>query len=61
MNIPADRMFIAPDALERLLLRLESDPADGAKAAATLVDRIVPPADGSEDALLARLKTLAGR
>jgi 4-amino-4-deoxy-L-arabinose transferase-like glycosyltransferase len=61
LNIPADRMFIAPDALERLLLRLEGDPADGAKAAATLVDRIVRPADGSEDALLARLTTLAGR
>ena len=61
LNIPADRMFIAPDALERLLLRLEGDPADGAKAAAALVDRIVRPADGSEDSLLARLTTLAGR
>lgn len=61
LNVPADRMFIAPDALERLLLRLEDDPANGSKAAASLVDRIVPPADGSENALLARLTTLAGR
>jgi 4-amino-4-deoxy-L-arabinose transferase-like glycosyltransferase len=61
LHIPDDRIFIAPDALERLLLRLEGDPANGAKAAATLVARIVPPADGSEDALLARLTTLAGR
>lgn len=61
LNIPADRMYIAPDALERLLLRLEGDPPDGATAAAALVDRIVRPADGSEDALLARLTTLAGR
>ena len=61
LNIPSDRMFIAPDALERLIVRLESDPANGARAAAMLVDRIVPPADGSENALLARLKKLAGR
>jgi 4-amino-4-deoxy-L-arabinose transferase-like glycosyltransferase len=61
LNVPADRMFIAPDALERLVTRLEGDPANGSKAAATLVDRIVPPADGSEDALLGRLTTLAGR
>ncbi|MDP9481890.1 MAG: hypothetical protein M3P84_01560 [Chloroflexota bacterium] len=61
LNVPADRMFIAPDALERLLVRLEDDPANGSRAAAMLVDRIVPPDDGSESALLARLKTLAGR
>jgi 4-amino-4-deoxy-L-arabinose transferase-like glycosyltransferase len=61
LNVPSDRMFIAPDALERLIVRLESDPANGARAAAKLVDRIVPPADGSESALLARLATLAGR
>ncbi|MEO8229231.1 MAG: hypothetical protein ABI628_05635 [Chloroflexota bacterium] len=61
LNVPVDRMFIAPDALERLLLRLEDDPGKGSKAAASLVDRIVSPADGSENALLARLTTLAGR
>ncbi len=61
LSIPADRIFVAPDALERLTDRLEADAAHGATAAGNLVDRIVPPADGSEMALLARLKALAGR
>ena len=54
-------MFIAPDALARLVDRLERDPSEGTTAAGGLVDRIVAPADGSEADLLARLKTLAGR
>ncbi len=61
LDIPDDRIFIASDALERLIDRLTADPTDGTVAAGNLVDRIVPPADGSEDALLTRLKTLAGR
>jgi 4-amino-4-deoxy-L-arabinose transferase-like glycosyltransferase len=61
LAIPSDRIHIAADALERLVERLEAEPAAGATAAANLVDRIVPPGDGSEDALLARLKALAGR
>ncbi|MGZ8527271.1 MAG: hypothetical protein ACXWWR_00610, partial [Candidatus Limnocylindrales bacterium] len=61
LAIPDDRIFIAPDALERLIDRLEADRPNGAIAAGNLLDRIVPPADASEDSLLARLKTLAGR
>lgn len=61
LDIPTDRLFIARDALERLVDRLEREPATGAVAAGNLVDRIVAPADGSEADLLARLKALAGR
>jgi 4-amino-4-deoxy-L-arabinose transferase-like glycosyltransferase len=61
LDIPADRLFIARDALERLVDRLEREPTAGAIAAGNLVDRIAPPGDGSEADLLARLKTLAGR
>ncbi|HSS35150.1 MAG TPA: glycosyltransferase family 39 protein [Patescibacteria group bacterium] len=61
LRIPDDQVFIAPDALERLIELLDADPAKGRIAAGNLLDRIVPPVDGSEDALLARLKALAGR
>jgi 4-amino-4-deoxy-L-arabinose transferase-like glycosyltransferase len=61
LAIPDDRIFIAPDALERLIERLMADPSAGARAAGNLADRIVIPADGSEDDLLTRLKALAGR
>lgn len=61
LDIPADRMVISPAALERLVDRLERSPAAAAAPARNLVDRIVPPADGSETALLARLAALAGR
>lgn len=61
LDIPTDRMFIATDALERLVINLEGSPATGATAAGNLLDAIVPPADGSENALLDRLKKLAGR
>ncbi len=61
LHIPADRMFIAADALERLVIDLEGDPVAGATAAGNLLNAIVPPADGSETALLDRLKKLAGR
>jgi 4-amino-4-deoxy-L-arabinose transferase-like glycosyltransferase len=61
LAIPPDRIYVAPEALQRLVEHLEADPANGKVAAGNLLDRIVPPADGSEDALLARLKALAGR
>jgi hypothetical protein len=61
LHIPDDQLFIAPDAMERLIELLEPDPTGGRIAAGNLLDRIVPSADGSEDALLARLKALAGR
>jgi 4-amino-4-deoxy-L-arabinose transferase-like glycosyltransferase len=61
LNIPTDRIYVAPDALDRLVTSLEANPQAAATAAGNLIDRIVPPADGSEDALLARLKALAGR
>ncbi len=61
LRIPDDQISIAADALERLIELLDADPAKGRIAAGNLLDRIVPPADGSEDALLARLKALAGR
>ncbi len=61
LNIPADKMFIAADALDRLVTNLETNPTAGATAAGNLLDNIVPPADGSENALLDHLKKLAGR
>ena len=61
LNIPTDKIYVAADALDRLVTSLEAEPGDAATAAGNLLDRIVPPADGSEAALLARLKTLAGR
>jgi hypothetical protein len=61
LNVPADRLYVAADALERLVDRLERTPAAGATAASGLLDRIVAPADGSETALLDRLRRLAGR
>jgi hypothetical protein len=61
LNIPTDKIYVAVDALDRLVTNLEGDATDGPVAAGNLLDRIVPPADGSEDALLSRLKTLAGR
>ena len=61
LAIPTDKIYVAADALDRLVTSLEADPTNGAVAAGNLLDRVVRPADGSEDALLARLKTLAGR
>jgi hypothetical protein len=53
-------IHVTTDALEILVDRLERDPANGRVAAAGLAERIAPPADGSQDALLDRLRTLAG-
>ena len=61
LNIPTDKIYVAADALDRLVTGLEADPSVAATAAGNLLDRVVPPADGSEAALLARLKALAGR
>ncbi len=61
LNIPPDKIFISAEALDRLVTKLEGSPSAGATAAGNLLDRIVPAADGSEAALLDRLKTLAGR
>jgi 4-amino-4-deoxy-L-arabinose transferase-like glycosyltransferase len=52
-------LHISPDALERLVDRLERDPGSSRPAAGNLVARIAAPTDGSEDTLLARLRTLA--
>jgi hypothetical protein len=60
LTIPPNRLFIAAEALERLVDRLERQPAQGRTAAAGLLERIVPPAGGSLDVLLARLRQLAG-
>ena len=48
------------EALEVLVDRLERAPETGAVAAAGLLERIVPTADGSQAALLDRLRALAG-
>jgi hypothetical protein len=61
LKVPADRLYISADALERLVERLEREASAGASAASNLLDRIVVPADGSEAALVARLMRLAGR
>jgi 4-amino-4-deoxy-L-arabinose transferase-like glycosyltransferase len=54
-------IFISGDALSRLVDRLERAPAQDAVAAGTLADRIVAPADGSEQASIESLRALAGR
>lgn len=61
LPVSADAIYLSADALGRLVDRLERDPAHGKVAAATLAARIVPPTDGSEDALITRLRTLATR
>jgi 4-amino-4-deoxy-L-arabinose transferase-like glycosyltransferase len=52
-------IYVTPDALARLVDRLTRDPAEGAAAAKTLAERIVPPDDGSEDTMITELRTLA--
>jgi hypothetical protein len=64
-RVRRDSLRIGPDihisetGLERLVNVLERSPARSATAAGLLVDRIARPADGSEDALIARLEALA--
>jgi hypothetical protein len=60
LDIRPDQISISAAALERLVDRLEQDPGVGRTAAANLLERIVAPADGSLDALLARLRAIAG-
>jgi hypothetical protein len=59
LNIGPDQIAISAPALERLTGRLEADPVAGRTAATNLLERIVAPADGSLDALLARLRAIA--
>ena len=59
LNIGPDQIVISAPALERLTVRLEADPAAGRTAATNLLERIVAPADGSLDPLLARLRAIA--
>ena len=61
LPVSTDQIYISVDALDRLVEHLERDPGHGKVAAANLAARIVPPADGSEDALIERLKALAER
>jgi hypothetical protein len=61
LAIPAEQIFVAPDALDRLIQRMSDTPDVARPAAGALADRIVSPADGSEAALLAKLNNLAGR
>jgi hypothetical protein len=61
LAIPADEIFVAPDALDRLIERMSATPDAARAAAGALADRIVAPTDGSETALLNRLNALAGR
>jgi 4-amino-4-deoxy-L-arabinose transferase-like glycosyltransferase len=58
-GIDPHEMFISPKALDRLAGMLEREPDAGRRAAASLLPRIVRPADGSLDAGLARLEALA--
>jgi hypothetical protein len=60
LSIDPDQIWISADALERLVDSLEQDHQAGRIAAANLVGRIVAPADGSLDGLLARLRAIAG-
>jgi hypothetical protein len=55
------KTFVSKVALERIVNRLQRDPARATAAARNLLDRIVPPADGSEDALIEQLRALARR
>lgn len=56
--IDRNRMFISPEALDRLAVMLEREPEEGRLTAANLLGRIVRPADGSLDVGLARLEAL---
>ena len=58
-GIDPNAMFVSPEALDRLAGMLEAQPAEGSRAAAALLARIVRPADGSLDEGLARLEALA--
>jgi hypothetical protein len=59
LKIGPDQMSISAAALERLIDHLEGDPIASRTAATNLLERIVEPADGSLDALLARLRAIA--
>jgi hypothetical protein len=63
VSIDPGRLFIAPDALDRLVSQLEAGPrADAGTIAARLLDRVVISPTGPGDAaLLDRLRRLTGR
>ena len=60
--IDAAKLFIAPDAMDRLLSELEGNPgAATTQVAATLLDRVViAPAGAGDGTLMDRLRRLAG-
>jgi hypothetical protein len=62
LAFPTDRLHVSGEALDRLVAGLEAAGEAGRATAADLIDEIVvAPASAATDALLARLRTLAGR
>ena len=61
LDLPTDKVHLSAKALERLVGELEAAGEAGKKTAAGLVDKlVVAPATPATDALLARLRALAG-
>ncbi len=62
LAFPTDRLHVSAEALDRLVAALGAAGAAGQTTAAHLADKIVvAPASAATDALLARLRALAGR
>jgi len=62
LTFDLSRIYVAPDAAERLIGLLEQDPVAALPIAARLLDRIeITPAGSGDAALLARLRRLAGQ
>ncbi len=62
VSFDSRRLYMAPDALDRLVTFLERQPAPPVEVARTLLERVVPTrTDPSVEASLARLRVLAGR
>ncbi len=62
LDFPTNRLHVSAEALDRLVASLEAAGATGKATAAGLADEIVvAPASAATDALLARLRALAGR
>ncbi len=62
LTFVSSRVYMAPDAAERLIGQLEQDPVAARPIAARLLDRIeITPAGSGDAALLARLRRLAGQ
>jgi hypothetical protein len=62
LTFPTDRLHVSAEALERLVSSLEAGGSAGPLTAANLANEVVvAPASAATDALLERLRTLAGR